>query len=55
MGSALLALAYATVAERITAQTRSPALSDIADASVLRAQFNRDRGAIRLVLLLSPT
>jgi hypothetical protein len=55
MGSALLVLASATVAERIKAQTRSAALADIADSSVLRAQFNRDRGAIRLVLLLSPT
>jgi len=30
-------------------------LAELADLGALRARFNEDRGAIRLVLLLSPT
>jgi hypothetical protein len=32
-----------------------PALSDLKSLEVLRGQFNEDRGAVRILLLLSPT
>jgi hypothetical protein len=49
------AVASANFPARVAGQAEPTALVDLHDASTLRAQFNRDRGLIRLVLLVSPT
>jgi hypothetical protein len=55
-GSAVVAaVASANFPARVAGQAEPTALVDLHDASTLRAQFNRDRGLIRLVLLVSPT
>ena len=57
IGGGVLAAAVAstTVTNLVEAQARPPALIDLSDSSLLREQFNRDYGMIRLVLLVSPT
>jgi hypothetical protein len=57
IGGGVLAAAVASTAlpNLVQAQARPPALIELSDSSLLRAQFNRDDGMIRLVLLVSPT
>lgn len=45
----LIALLYRT------APSEAAGLTELADLRALQARFNEDRGAIRIVLLLSPT
>jgi hypothetical protein len=55
IGAAVLVVMSVTRHDTVAAQRPIPGLVDLGNVSMLREQFNKDRGAVRLVLLLSPT